>query len=398
MPWKVFLKSRIPRLAPPVLLLLLCSTALPAFAQTAPTQQPQPQSSKPVTQFDPTKPETQPSLTVDRDPVLSIDPEDNIPVGSLPPPVATGPAGQIQKGKNGIYTLHEDVNEVLLNCTVVDEKKRVVDGLLQNDFRVWEDGSPQAINSFAHQDLPVSMGILIDNSGSMHDKRAAVNAAALTLVKASNPRDEAFIVNFSDKAYLDQGFTSSISLLEQGLSHYDTRSMTALYDAVVASADELSRQAKQQKQVLLIVTDGADNASRLTLEQAARRVQRLGGPEVYSIALLFGVDKEEANQAKSDLETLSRDTGGIAYFADSLQDVDTIAREVAQDIRDQYTIGYHSPKAANLGGYRRVRVEAESPNYKNLIVRTSPGYYPSSVRRSRVQQTAQATPNVPKAP
>lgn len=398
MSWKLFLNLRVRRSLSPVLLASLCCAALPVSAQTAPAQQPQAQSSKPVTQFDPTKPETQPSLTVDRDPVLSIDPEDNIPVGTLPPPVVTGPAGQIQKGKNGIYTLHEDVNEVLLNCTVVDENKRVVDGLKQSDFRVWEDDAPQTINSFEHQDVPVSMGILIDNSGSMHDKRAAVNAAALALVKASNPRDEAFIVNFSDKAYLDQGFTSNITLLEQGLSHYDTRSMTALYDAVVASADELSRQAKQKKQVLLIVTDGADNASRLTLEQAAHRVQRLGGPEVYSIALLFGTDQEEADQARTDLETLSRDTGGIAYFADSLQDVDTIAREVAQDIRDQYTIGYDSPKAVNLGGYRRVRVEAESPEYKKLIVRTTPGYYPSSVRRQHIQQTAQAAPAPAKTP
>lgn len=398
MHWKVLLKARIRRSVSPGLLILVCCGTLPMFAQAAPLQQPQEQSAKPTAQFDPTKPEKQPSLTVDRDPVLSIDAADNIPVGVLPPPKVTGPAGQIQKGKNGIYTLHEDVNEVLLNCTVVDENKRVVDGLMQDDFRVWEDGVPQTINSFEHQDVPVSMGILIDNSGSMHDKRAAVNAAALTLVKASNPRDEAFIVNFSDKAYLDQGFTSNISLLEQGLSHYDTRSTTALYDAVVASADELSRDAKHQKQVLLIVTDGADNASRLTLEQAAQRVQRLGGPEVYSIALLYGTDKEEADQAREDLEALARDTGGLAYFADSLQDVDTMAREVAQDIRDQYTIGYHSTKAANLGGFRRVRVEAESPAYKKLIVRTAPGYYPGSLHRSRDRQTAQAVPAAAKVP
>ena len=125
--------------------------------------------------------------------------------------------------------------------------------------------------------------------------------------------------------------------------------MTALYDAVVASADELSKNAKHPKEVLIIVTDGADNASRLSLEQAVHRVQYMGGPVVYSVGLLFGDDKEEAQRAKDDLETLSADTGGIAYFPQSLQDVDEIAAEIARDIRHQYTIGYHPTRPATLG-------------------------------------------------
>lgn len=336
--------------------------------------------------YDPTQPEVQPGFTVDRDPVLSPDSEDNVPEG-LASSVRTGRPGEVQKGQGGIYTLHEDVNEVVLNCTVVDEKGQVAEGLKRSDFWVWEDGVPQTIDSFQHQDLPVSMGILVDNSGSMRDKRAAVNAAALDLVRASNPKDAAFIVNFSDRAYLDQDFTSNIGALERGLSRYDSKSTTALYDAVAASADELAQHAKQPKQVLLIITDGADNASRLSLEQAIRRVQNLGGPVVYSIGLLFGDDKEESQRAKISLETLSRETGGIAYFPHSLQDVDEIAGEVARDIRDQYTIGYSSTKAAKLGGYRTVRVEAKAPNRGKLIVRTRRGYFPKPVQS---KQTAQA--------
>ena len=391
MPLTVFLRSRTLRLLSPVVLVLLCCSGSSLFSQTQPASPSQTQSTKLVTSYDPTKPEVQPSLNVDRDPVLSPDPEDNAPVGIAPPPVATGRAGEIQKGQGGIYTLHEDVNEVVLNCTVVNEKGKLVPDLKRGDFSVWEDGIPQTIDSFLYQDLPVSMGILVDNSGSMRDKRAAVDAAALELVRASNPHDEAFIVNFSDRAYLDQNFTSNIDALERGLSHIDSKSTTALYDAVVASADELTRHAKQPKQVLLIITDGADNASRLRLEQAVRRVQRLGGPVVYSIGLLFGDDKEEAQRAQTDLETLSRETGGIAYFPPSLQDVDEIAGEVAQDIRNQYTIGYHSTKAADLGGFRSVRVAAKSPNHKTLIVRTSRGYYPNSAQRKQAIQAAQAT-------
>ncbi len=366
---------------------------IPAGTQSATNPTPVAMTQNPpiLSTFDPTKPEVQPSLDVDRDPVLSPDVEPKIPSPGAST-ASTGQAGEIQKGKGGIYTLRENVNEVVLNCTVVDERKKLVRDLKRGDFEVWEDGVPQTIDSFQFQDLPVSMGILVDNSGSMRDKRAAVDAAALDLVKASNPEDEAFVVNFSDKAYLDQGFTSNVSALERGLSHFDTRDTTALYDAVVASADELAKQGKQPKQVLLIITDGADNASRLSLEQAARRVQSLGGPVVYSIGLLFGDDKAEAQQARTDLETLSQDTGGIAYFPESLQDVDEIAEEVARDIRNQYTIGYHSTKPASLGGFRSVRVEAKAPGHGKLIVRTSRGYYPEETQRTQAVQTAQAAP------
>ncbi|MEO6829799.1 MAG: VWA domain-containing protein [Acidobacteriaceae bacterium] len=355
--------------------------ALPVQAQS--TQRP-----TSVAAFDPTKSEPQPNLTLDRDPVLSPDPEDNAAVGATAPS-GPGKPGEIQKGKGGIYTLHENVNEVVLNCTVVDENGRLVDGLKSRDFRVLEDGVPQTIESFQHQDLPVSLGILVDNSGSMRDKRTTINGAALDLVKLSNPKDAAFIVNFSDKAYLDQDFTSNISALERGLSHYDSRNSTALYDAVAASADELARNAKQPKQVLLIITDGADNASRLTLDQAIRRVQNLAGPVVYSIGLLYGDDKQEAQSAKTALETLSRETGGLAYFPNSLEDVDQIAQEVAKDIRDQYTLGYHSTKPASQSGYRTVSVEAKAPNRKGkLIVRTRKGYFP---RKAAHAPAAQAT-------
>jgi Ca-activated chloride channel homolog len=345
-------------------------------AQTRPATAAQTQPATPVTAYDPTQPEEQPSLSVDRDPVLSPDPEDNAPV-SPSMPLSAHRADEIQRSRGGIFTLHKDVDEVELNCTVIDEKGRLVQNLARDDFHIWEDNVPQTIASFQHQDLPVSMGILIDNSGSMRDKRAAVNAAALDLVRASNPEDEAFIVNFSDEAFIDQDFTSDIRKLEQGLSHIDSKGGTALYDAVVASANELASHAKRPKQVLLIITDGEDNASTLNLEQTIRRVQDLQGPVVYSIGLLFGSDsRDEAHRAKRALEMLSQETGGIAYFPHSLEDVDAIAAEVARDIRNQYTIGYHSTKPPSLGGYRVVRVEAKGPGHGRLIVRTRTGYYP----------------------
>ena len=256
------------------------------------------QAAVPVAANDPTRPETQPSLTVDGDPIPSPDVED-MSTSSSPSNPAQGV--EIQKGQNGIYTLHEDVDEVLLDCAVIDEKGHPVTDLTRNDFRVWEDNVPQTTNSFRHQDLPVSMGILIDNSGSMRDKRAAVNNAALNLFKNSNRADSAFVVNFSDRAYLDQGFTSDLVALNRGLSRFDSKGTTALYDAVAASADVLSKYAKQPKQVLLIVSDGADNASRLDLRQAIRRVQNLGGPVVYTIGLLYDSEVKEYQRARTAL-------------------------------------------------------------------------------------------------
>jgi VWFA-related protein len=271
----------------------------------------------------------------------------------------------------------------------MDANGQPVLDLGRENFRVWEDGVPQTVNAAQHLDLPVSMGILIDDSGSMRDKRATVNAAAYLLLNASNPKDEAFIVNFSDRPYLDQGFTTDRVALNRGMSRVDPAGTTALYDAVSASADELAKHGKNRKQVLLIITDGADNASRLNLLEAIRRVQGLGGPVVYAIGLLFNDEAGESQQATEDLERLSRETGGVAYFARSLGDVNSIAAKVARDIREQYVVDYHSSKPFTQGGYRPVRVEATSPREGPIVVRTKRGYYPRTEEKTEAVQSAQ---------
>jgi Ca-activated chloride channel homolog len=380
---KLALVSHTFRQAPLAALALLCCNGDQLFAQNSAPSAQQPVS---IAQSanDPTRPEIQPRLDVDRDPIPSPDPEVSSSVSAASS--AAPKPGEVQKGQGGMYTLHANVDEVLLNCSVIDEKGRTVTDLSQSDFRVWEDGVPQTVNSILHQDLPVSMGILVDNSGSMRDKRATINAAALKLLKASNPLDTAFIVNFSERAFLDQGFTSDLVALDRGLSRSDSQGTTAMYDAVAASADELVKHAKERKQALLIITDGADNASRLTLAQAIRRVQNLGGPVVYTIGLLFDVDRKESDQARSALEALSEETGGIAYFPKSLQDVDNIAEEVARDIRNQYVVDYRSTKSASLGGYRTVHVEAKAPSHGRLVVRTKKGYYAQPPQHTQVTQ------------
>ena len=330
-------------------------------------------------------PDPQRPLTVDRDPVVSPDPADNLPGPLVQPPSVSSGSGigdriYAVQGRPTGYTLRKDVEEVVLNATVLDDHNKLVMNLTKPDFTVAEDGVPQTIISFLHEDIPVSMGILVDNSGSMRDKRQAVNSAALDLVKASNKEDEAFIVNFSDEAYIDQDFTSDLGKLREGLAHIDSKGGTALYDAVVASADQLAKGAKRPKQVLLVITDGEDNASVMSLEQTIQRIQALQGPVVYSIGLLFKDEGggREARRAKRALQMLSSETGGVAFFPKTIDEVDEIAGEVARDIRSQYTIGYHSTKPFTQGGYRMVKVEAHASGYGKLIVRTKSGYYPSA--------------------
>lgn len=319
-------------------------------------------------------------LTVDSDPVPSPDSQ------STPPGPTQFPnqAGVITQ-ENGRYTLVSNAFEVRLNASVFDSSGHEVDTLPESAFKVYEDGVLQKIVGFRHEDLPISLGILIDSSGSMYDKRPAVDAAALNLVKLSNPKDQAFLVDFNSEPYIDQDFTNSIAKLQQGLSYIKAGGGTALYDAVIASADYLSKNAKQQKQVLLIVTDGDDNSSNATLEEAIQRVQALDGPSIYCIGLLFGGDlnHKDAKHSREVLTQLADETGGQAYFPKRLEEVDAIAQQVAHDIRSQYMIEYHSTKPMSVPGYRTIHVEVDAKGYHGLRVRTRAGYYPKTGAQSK---------------
>jgi len=291
--------------------------------------------------------------------------------------------GQAPASQSGdVYIFRKEVDEVTLHATVVDQNNRFVTDLGRNDFQVFEDGQPQKITSFRREDIPVAMGIVIDNSGSMRDKRPAVNAAAINLVKASNPQDKVFIVNFNEEYFLDQDYTSSIPRLKDALERIEARGGTALYDATVASSDHLKKSGTLEKKVLLVVTDGEDNASRESLEQAIRRLQEENGPTVYTIGLL---GDEHSKRAKRALREMAEETGGVAFFPKDLNEVESITTQIAHDIRNQYTIQYKPTKPQSAGGYRTVKVEANAKGYKHLQVRTRSGYYAG-------QQRAEANP------
>lgn len=276
-------------------------------------------------------------------------------------------------GQGSIPVFHTNADEVMLHASVVDDKQHIITNLDRNAFTVFEDGKAQSIISFHHVDIPVAMGIVIDNSGSMREKRAKVNQAALNLVRSSNPRDEVFIVNFNDEQYLDQDFTHDLRKLKEALEKIDARGGTALYDAVVASGDHLKQNARLEKKVIFLVTDGEDNASSETLEQAVKQLQAEGGPSVYAIGILG--DEDHPRRAKKALQIIAERTGGIAFFPKTLDEVDSISRTVANDIRNQYAIGYKPISPKKAGEFRQIRVEAKAKGHGKMVVRTKSGYY-----------------------
>ncbi len=284
-----------------------------------------------------------------------------------PPPQAA-----VERADHGAV-FRSDTRLVVLPVTVVDKSGHLITNLPQSAFQVFENGVRQEIKVFRQEDVPVSMGLIIDNSGSMRDKREKVKDAALTLVKESNPEDEVFVVNFNDDAYLDtKDFTNDLKELEEALSKIDARGGTAMRDAIRMSIDHMKEKANKDKRVLVVVTDGNDNASMINLENLVKASQQ-SEVLIYAIGLLSDEDGREAKRAERALKALAHATGGDSYFPKKVDDVESIARQVARDVRNQYTIAYSPSNQALDGTFRQIKVQASAPN--RPTVRTRSGYY-----------------------
>jgi Ca-activated chloride channel homolog len=301
---------------------------------------------------------------------------------TVPPHSGTARTPAAQKAPGG-FKINVDVNLVVLHATVLDHHGRMVNDLGESNFRVYEDGALQKLALFSHADIPVTMGIVIDDSGSMREKRPSVNAAALTFVKTSNPDDQVFVVNFNDVFYLDTpgNFAANMEDLTAALNKIDSRGGTALYDAVYASLDHL-KLGNRDKKALLVITDGEDNASRYSLDELVRYAQS-SNAVIYTIGLLgdeqpgglFKIHGSGDKHAAKVLKQIADATGGQAYFPKSLDEVQAICEQIAHDIRNQYTLAYYPTNQKKDGTFRNVRIELVGADTKHDIVRTRPGYY-----------------------
>ena len=282
-----------------------------------------------------------------------------------------------------------DTRLVVLHASVLDSKGHLLTTLKKDAFKVYEDKVEQPIKTFRREDVPVSMALVIDNSGSMRDKRRKVEAAALALVKASNPHDEVTIVNFNDEAYQDVLFTSDIKKMEEGLTRIDSRGGTAMRDAISMTMDYMKNKAKHDKKVIVVVTDGDDNASvQINLEKLVAKAHQGDEVLIYCVGLLNEEDKREARKAKRALQALAEASGGLAVFPKEVSEVDKVAMEFANEIRNQYIITYTPTNAALDGSFRTIRVTVNGPN--KPTVRTRSGYYATAeANKARAPQVSQ---------
>ena len=266
-------------------------------------------------------------------------------------------------------TFQAETRLVVLHASVKNARGELVTNLERAAFTVYENGKRQPITLFRRDDIPVSLGLLIDNSGSMRTLRSQVEAAALALARASNPQDEIFVLNFNDKARIDVPFTSDVAVLEAGIARVDSIGGTAMRDAIEMAQAYLGEHATRDRKVLLVITDGIDNASvvaRDTIEKQAEQRDTV----IFAIGL-FG-DEARVKPGRQELDQLANKTGGMAYYPADIGQIDAIALEIARQIRNLYTIAYAPLNQSLDGTFRSIRVKVSGP--ERLSVRTRTGY------------------------
>ena len=285
-------------------------------------------------------------------------------------PQATAP---VDNEASSAYQISVSVDLVVLNPVVHDRSGGFVNDLGERNFQVFEDGSRQNIRLFRHDDLPVTVGLIVDHSASMGRKLNEVITAARAFVKSSNPDDEMFVVNFNEKVTLGlpaaTAFTNRPDELERAILATRVEGQTALYDAVIEAQRRLLAGSREKK-VLIVISDGGDNASSHHLAEALKIAEE-SGAVVYTIGIF---DAEDADSNPGVLRHLARVTGGDAYFPEQLDEVTMVCERIARDIRNQYTIGYVSTATVKPGAWRSIRVAAKTTANNKLLVRARAGY------------------------
>ena len=273
--------------------------------------------------------------------------------------------------RQGQAVFHADARLVVVHVSVHDRQGEPVTGLDRGAFEVYENGARQPVALFRSDEVPVSLGMVIDNSSSMRARRAAVETAALAFARVANPLDEAFVVNFADTVRLDVPITRDHRLIESGLARIDAIGGTALRDAVEVAAEYLNRHATHDRKALLVISDGDDNASTASMDPIRRRAGQ-DGIAIYALALPHD-DPAKAQRGGAALDDLAEHTGGVAVHVGNVADLDAAALRLAREIRRQYTLAYTPSRQALDGSYRKIRVVVKGR--EKLSVRARAGYY-----------------------
>ena len=282
---------------------------------------------------------------------------------------------------------------VVLHVAVRDRQSRFVPGLEPDQFRVYEDGVPQTIQFFAHDDRPATIGLVVDNSGSMRSRRHDVRTAALAFIRASNPHNELFIANFNENVWAGLPpylpFSSDPAILEIVLARTIARGQTALYDAVSAALEHL-KGGTNGRQALVVISDGEDNASRTRLDEVLQRAQ-----EAHAVIFTLGLfDERSDDRNPAVLKQLADVTGGERFLPRNSRDASAILERIAHDIRNTYDIGYESTNSRHDGKFRRIEVRVETRHRERVTVRARTGYVvPRDPELSDGPTSPRPTPN-----
>jgi Ca-activated chloride channel homolog len=287
--------------------------------------------------------------------------------------ILTAAAGVAKAQTPQSFRISVNVDLVVLNATVSDGKGQVASDLREQDFEIYEDRVRQSIRFFRHEDIPVTVGLVVDHSGSMKRKLADVTAAARTFVQSSSPEDQMFVVNFNERVTLGLPaairFTNRSDELALAISDIPAAGQTALYDAIVQALERL-KAGERDKKVLIVISDGGDNASANSLADALRMAEETSAL-IYAIGVF---DEDDPDKNPGVLKRFAKATGGEAFFPGELDEVVSICERIAKDIRNQYTLGYTSSNVTQPGTFRAIKVVAQAAGKKKLLVRTRAGY------------------------
>ena len=296
--------------------------------------------------------------------------------------VPTG-AGLGQDPGRAAFTLSKFVDLVVLHTTVVNKNGQIVTNLEQNNFLVRENGVSQPLKVFRKEAVPVTVGLVLDNSASMAPKRQQMMAASRTFMEVFNREDEFFVVNFNQDPYLDlaeKDFTSDPADVEVAMERTATRGTTALFDALRASLDHI-RGGTRNKKVVFTVSDGIDSTSHLSFREFYEQVREQNEVALYFLILPCDPtvdDKSECRRAKRHMRRLAAATGGMAYFPTLMGEIQQLAGQIARDIRSQYVLGYEPTDRTKDGAFRRLEVKVNAKGHGKLEARHRPGYYARS--------------------
>jgi Ca-activated chloride channel family protein len=307
-----------------------------------------------------------------------------------PPAIAADPPAQ-QTTEPRVLSSRTEL--VAVPVSVTDHQGNFVAGLTIRNFQIFDDGQPQTIEFFEQQDTPITVGLLIDHSGSMGPKLPAVAAAIADFARSSNPQDEMFFVDFSDTVFMQlfdgQSFTSDAAQLERAVTSVSARGRTALYDAVAQGIAHL-RLGKWNKRALILVSDGGDNASHYNFAQVLQ-LARGSHAVIYAIGLVSESGQEENPDI---LRRLCRDTGGLAFFPGPRGSIAAISGEIARDLRSQYILAFVPPKRSGAGTFHKLTVKVTAHGHGKLSIRARAGY---SEETTAAQTTAPSATSKPRS-